>query len=332
MAKRNNPISSQKPITLDGFHPYFDLEECLTFMARAMERSGWDQYDLPDYQQRLYHDLHNPLDEEAIDELQEFWQWDLEKLYERGRQGWGRGRAPDKPQIDVWIEITSKGNLKAEWFPRDGGFHYTPNESDFPHFRRSEHRRASFDSRPSNEPFFLHEFETAQRRLGADRSPTDALNTPLLAACAQVADRLKQRLQRHFRVRMCRDVFLEWSETEDAPDASQPWRQRSLHRLERWEIADPAERARLAELNELANLETTAGFSEEQLVQTKKELELHRSKTGPAPAAHTLATRLTRELKKQGHPATEGKVKRALDLIERHRARSNIVQLRPSLD
>src|SRR5690606_38722616 len=106
------------------------------------------EHDLPEFQQRLYRDLHDPLDEQAIDELQEFWDWDLEKLYDRGRQGWGRGRAPDKPRIDVWIEVTSKGNLKGEWFPRDGGVHYAPKDSDFPRFRRSEHRRGAFDSRP----------------------------------------------------------------------------------------------------------------------------------------------------------------------------------------
>jgi hypothetical protein len=315
----------RQPITLDGFYAHFDVEQCIAFMARAMERAGWDADELPEHQLRLYRDLHGPLDEEALADMLEYWVFDLNKLYDRGRNGWGAGRAPAKPEIDVWIEITSKGNLKAEWFPRRGGVHHVPADSDFLHFIRSQNRRVAFDSRPSNELFFLHEFESVHRHaLHEFEGPTAALNTPLLAACARVVELLKKRLDYHFAVRMCTDVVVEWGETEH--DGDDWWRTR--YTLVSWEIIDPEQRARLAELAELDGLEDHLGFSEAALLEAKARLEERTGKTGPSPSPRTLPERLARELKKQGLPATEGKVKRAIELIERYRAQSNVVPLR----
>lgn len=324
-SKGNSRTRVRQPITLDGFYRYFDIEECVAFMARAMERAGWAAEELPERQRTLYDDLHEPLDEEALADMLRYWLFDLEKLYTRERRGWGLGRAPAKPEIDVRVEVTSKGNFKAEWFPRRGSIHHVPSDSDFVWFRRSENRGIAFTTRPSNELFFLHGLAaTRQAALQQFDGPTAALNTPLLAACARVVERLKHRLDYHFSVRMCTDVAVEWGESDE--DGNDPWRTRC--ELVSWEIIDPEERTRLAELAELAELEDRAGFSEAALMEAKARLDDRIGKTGPTPAPHTLPERLARELKKQGLPATEGKVKRALSLIERHRVESNVVSLR----
>lgn len=305
-------------------------------MAKAMERAGWELDDLPPYQRTLFDDLCDPLDEEALAEMLSYWHFDLEKLFERGRQGWGAGRAPAKPQIDVWVEVTSKGNLKAEWLPRGASIHYTPPGSDFTWFYRQESRTVAYGGRPSNELFFLHDFNHAHGHINYPTDlPTAALDTPLLAACAKVVERLKERLAYHFDVRMRTDVVVEWGSGEQDSDEHPWWRFEDT--LLTWEIVDPEERQKSQELEELADLEARLGFSEAALLEAKERLETRvKGATGPAPAPHTLSERLARELKKQGLPATKGKVERAMALIERHRppAQSsgpadNVVSLRP---
>lgn len=306
-------------------------------MAKAMERAGWELDDLPPYQRTLFRDLCEPLDEEALAEMLSYWHFDLEKLYERGRRGWGAGRAPAKPQIDVWVEVTSKGNLKAEWLPRGASIHYTPPGTDFTWFHRRESRTVAYGGRPDNELFFLHDFNHAHGHLDHPaEGPTAALDTPLLAACAKVVERLKERLAYHFDVRMRADAVVEWGDSEEGSDDHLWWRFRD--KLLSWEIVDPEERQRSQELDELADLEARLGFSEAALLEARERLEARgKGATGPAPASHTISERLARELKKQGLAATKGKVERALALIERHRAPGrpagpgdNVVNLRPS--
>jgi hypothetical protein len=121
---------------------------------------GWESQTLPPYQSSLLRDLADPLDEEALADMLAYWNYDLERLTTRGR-GWHDG-IPAKPQIDVVIELTSKGNLKAEWFPRGWnryGIQFDSIGFDFQYFYRAESRSSGYHSRPSNELFFLHDLE-----------------------------------------------------------------------------------------------------------------------------------------------------------------------------
>lgn len=298
------------------------------FIARAMERAHLGEERLPPYQQSLFHDLANPLDEEALAEMLAYWEYDLDRLTKRGR-GW-REDVPGKPQIDVIVEITSKGNLKAEWFPR--GWHRYGAQSasigfDFPHFQRFEGRGSGYGTRPSNELFFLHDVESVLARIARAEEPlsTQPLDHVLLSAAAQVVERLKERLSYHFAIRMLTDVFVEWEEDEDDADP-RSWRF-PPPRIAKWTIEDPEERRRAAELLELEECEQRHGFSEAALIEARTAEEERTRPTGPAPSPHTLPDRLTRELKKRGLPATRKKVERALELIERHRKTSNVVSM-----
>lgn len=306
--------TARRSITLDGFRKYFDVEECITFVAGAVALSGWDRFDLPEYQGSLYAGLHHPLNEVALAAMVQYQHFDLDKLYERGRGSQGAGKTPAKPRIDFWVDVTSRGNLKAEWWPRDNGSDDdTLKDTDFLWFERSANRhRRSHDAHPPNELLFLYGFEGARSQLRyGPESPTGALNTPLLAACARAIERLKKRLDYHFDVRVCSDLFIEWGDPDGA----------GRDKLVGLELDDPQARQRVAELNELETLEERLGFSESALLKAKAIIAGGHNKAGDPLAPHTLSARLVRELKKQGLPATQGKVQRALELIERHRTR-----------
>lgn len=286
--------------------------------------------ELPPYLRSLYRDLAAPLDEATLAEMLEWWRYDLQRLIDRGRKS--NPRAPAKPEIDIRLEITSKGNFKAEWFPRNwhhrvwGANH--SEGTDFPNFHRYDHRGVAYDTRPSNELFFIREIEHALHSIHPrfqDRDTVHLLSHPLLAACAGTVDLLKDRLERHFEVRMLTDVFIEWEEDEED---DRGWGI-DKSRIKKWELADPEDRKADAERVELAEMEARFGLPESVFVEVV-EVERNRGKgaTGPAPSEHTLWDRVARALKKREYTVTPTALKRIAYLRERHRQSSNVVPLR----
>lgn len=309
---RDSRTTKAEAITLIGFSRHARLEDCLKFIAVALDRAGLAEGDLAPYQHSLLRDLDDPLDEEALAAMLAWWQLDLNQLFERGKK---RGHpTPAKPRIDVRIEITSKGNLKAEWFPRDL-WRGSDDSSDFTYFNASRNRHVGYQSRPSNELFFIREVEHA---IASTRIPgrgrTTTLDQVMLTACVRVIDQLKGRLGYHFDVRMLTDVFVEWDEAEEGPQWDMVERG-----IVKFEIDDPAARIRAAELDELENLEERHGFSEAAVVAALKVVESRKRPTGPPPSPHTLTDRVVKELKANGLAATKGKVERAMKLIEQFR-------------
>jgi hypothetical protein len=298
-------------MNLQGFSRYASLEDCLKFIAVSLDRAGMTESHLPPYQQSLLRDLDEPLDEEALASMVAWWRWDLNRLRDRDKRY--SSQFP-KPRIDVLIEMTSKGNLKAEWFPRDHRG-WSEEGSDFTHFDDSRNRDVGYHSRPSNELFFIRNVEhaTCTTRL-PDGCQTAVLDHVLLTACIRVLERLKRRLNYHFDVRMLTDIFVEWAEEDEGSG----WE--SVERgMAKFEIDDPVARRRAAELDELENLQERHGFSEEAINAAREIVESRKRPTGPAPSAHTLTDRIVKELKANRLPATKGKVERAMRLIEQFR-------------
>lgn len=316
-------VSTTPGVSLDGFYQWFSRDRCLKLVARELGRLGIDEEELPPYQRELYRDLWSPLDEWALAEMLHYWTYDVESLLRRG-QGYSR-HVPAKPRIDVVVELTSKGNLKAEWFPtgwnRWGSDVAGQIGCDFQSWMRLDHRFQAYDSRPSNELFFIHSVDHA---VGTIRHPRDwpsrtrVLDQVFLRACSAVVEELKERLEHHFNVHMITDIFVDWQEGEEDADPG------SWHSppptMVGWAIADPAEKLAEAERAELAAMEQSYGFSAEEMLSAWREELEHRRPTGPAPSPHTLMDRITRRLKAKGFSATRGQTQRSIELLRKHRA------------
>lgn len=121
---------------------------------------------------------------------------------------------------------------------------------------------------------------------------------------------------------MLTDLFVEWEEVDD-PEGERGWRD-TIPLIKKWEIADPEERRREAEMEELECLENRHGFSEEALIAARDAVQEKAGRSGPKPAEHTFSDRIAKELKKQGLSATKRSVERALYLVRSHRLRSGI--------
>ena len=75
-------------VSLEGFHRYFSLEDCLQFVSRQLGGLDITEYDLPPYQRALFEDLWEPLDEWALAQMYNYWEYDLDRLLQRA-PGWG---------------------------------------------------------------------------------------------------------------------------------------------------------------------------------------------------------------------------------------------------
>lgn len=321
MARR---LLATTQVSLDGFYSSCRRSTCLQLIAREVARLGGDEDVLIPYQRDIYRDLWDPFDEWALAQMLNYWQFDLETLSSRGRKY--SEHIPAKPRIDIDIELTTKGNLKAEWFPRGMNFWgqllEPETDSDFLRWQRFSNRFQSYDSRPSNELFFIHDVEHA---VGSIRFPehrsarTQPLDHVFLRACSCVVEELKDRLEHHFDVRMRTDIFVKWQQSET--DVGQLRWDRPTPLIVGWEIANPVEKRAEAERAELASMEQTYGFSAEALLLAWSE-ELERKPTGPTAQPHTLTDRITRKLKATGLRATRGQVERAMGLLRTHRTKA----------
>lgn len=315
MRRSRNPTVQ---FSLDRFHKYLGLDRCLQLIWWELGRLGVDVDDLPPYQREILEDLSSPIDEEAMADMLAYWEYDLPYLAERGRS-WKK--IPAKPRIDVEVEITSKGNLKAEWFPR--GFNRwgaPPGEvdSDFLYWQRFESRGSGYYGRPSNELIFIHGVEHALITVRFNErewaQPTRDLDHVLLHACGEVVGLLKDRLENHFDVRMLTDVFIEYTpepDIKDRWDAPPP-------KIVDWELADPEQKQAEAEQAEIASMEDRIGVSAETLLAAWGKVEAEAAGVGNAD----LYARTAKRLREAGHDIKRPAVERAMRLIKRHEART----------
>ncbi|MEV5020724.1 hypothetical protein MRBLMA1_000522 [Sphingobium sp. LMA1-1-1.1] len=288
----------------------------LKLIWREMGRLGLERHDLAPYQSEMLRDLADGLDEETLAEMHNYWEYNTEQLFRRKRDRWGPDGIPAKPRIDVVLEMTSKGNFKAEWFPR-GWNRWGPAledhiGSDFPVWRRYNNRGMGFDTRPSNELFFVRGTSHAVHHIEMARADRWflALDPVLLAACHALTGELKERLQRHFDVRMVTDLFLEWRTIKIDTDSYFD----EADELASWAIEDPEtveERKGCAELAAGA-----FGFSHEQLV----DCWLAESEKPRCPDVTTSAfkSRIVKTLKAQGYSTTTRQLDRYLALIKKY--------------
>lgn len=310
--------ASTPQFDLSNFHKYRSRIGHLKFIWRELGRLGLDRDNLAPYQSEMLRDLSDGLDEESLAEMHNYWEYDTEQLLRRNRTGWGIGRAPAKPRIDIVLEITSKGNFKAEWFPRGWNRWGAALEdhigSDFPDWRRYNHRGMGFDTRPSNELFFVRGTSHAMHQLeiGRDNRWFVALNPVLLAACHRLVDDLKERLDRHFDVRMVTDLFLDWRTIKLGTDSFFD----EADQLVSWKIEDPEIVAERNERAELAACVESFGFTHQRLVEVW-HAELAKPRC-PAPESNAFKGRILKALKSAECSTSLRQIERYIAMLKRH--------------
>jgi len=315
-APQRTPLR-QPDLNIEGFTEYAGRQKCLKIITRSLARAGLNSDALRPYQRDIRRDLEDGLDEEALADMLAYWTYDNKKLFEEGGASYGR---PMRPRIEIIIEMTSRGNLKAEWYPKgwDRWGRTEGEDTDFLSFHRFENRHIGYHSRPSNELFFIHEVRHALNifYLAEDPEwsrPTDVIDHILLAACKGLVEDLKARLEPHFRVEMLTDIFMEWQRSEFI---GKTWDETPAKVLA-WAIDDPKVRQAQAEKLEIEEYEQRHGFTCEAM------LEVWRRLAGPDAPKHTLpedvsAARIVKAMKADGLPGTPKKVENAMALLRKH--------------
>ena len=317
MAKRN----TGKSISLSGFYVHSDLDQCLQIIQRENVRVDSRDGVVPLNQKRIFDDLRHPLDERALAEMMNYWEFDNEELRRRGRAD--SSQKPAKPQIDVELTLSSAGNFKALWEPRErlclGPSGHQIRTTDFHGFKVITHRQGKPDARPSNQLLFIHDVSHALVSLAECSRGLDQITSVsmvLLQACASSVALLKERLDYHFDVRMTSDVFIEWAAQERT--GGRPW-PRTPARMISWTLDDPQARLAAAEMKTLATSDRTFGFPIAALLTTWRYQLTRQPKTGRRTSPHTLFRRIAQSLTEQGYPTASGTVERAVRLLERYR-------------
>jgi hypothetical protein len=320
---------------LEDFGRHSHFKDCLAIVWSNAGAAGKDpQQLLLPYQWSIFRDLEDGLDEHALSKLYDWWEYDLETLFERGRQ-WRRD-LPAKPRIRLYMEVSRKGNFKVEWWPVGCDNEGNPEGNDKPDWRywyRAENRSAGWDSRPSNELLFIHDVDHAFgtiRELRTNPRPIELVDHVLLQGIAGLVSDLKARLDSHFEVVMLRDLFVTWKPDE--------WSWGGEDRITKWEIDDPQRRENEKELAELGSVQARLGFTEDHFEELWARC-LQKKRSGPAPSARTeqLAPKVAKALREEGlKDITAHDTKRVRYLIDKHRIRkigarsAEVIQLRPS--
>jgi hypothetical protein len=318
MARGNLPALPRGWLpNLQHFSRYSHYQDCLAVIWQNVGSSGLerDELLLP-YQQRIFGDLEDGIDEGALERLYDWWDYDLKRLYERAPRY--RPNEPAKPRINLWMERTSKGNFKCEWWPvgfDSQGNRYSPEPPDWSYWFRFDNRHGGWDSRPSNELIFIHDIDyalTTIRLPDHDPRPISQLDAVLLKGVAELVSSLRARLERHFEVTMLRDVFVAWDPRKsgifDGPD-----------RMLKWEIDDPKRRENEAELAELGAIKEKLGFTEAHFEHLWSAC-LAKKASGPPPLPDNIAPKVAKALREEGlRDITARETKRVRYLIDKHR-------------
>jgi len=318
MAKRASVVVQKNTIEAFCSHKFSawgGLSQTLSFIDRELGRLGLDPHELR--REQSLSDLREPLDEDALAEMLDWWRFDLDKLIARRRNGY---QGPAKPRVDLTVEVTTKGNLKVEWFPRGWGL-WGPigpsyeTDTDFRNWLRLESRNGSFHSRPSNELLFIHDVAPLIWTLNEDPQSfggREQFSHLLLYGCYQAIERLKERLERSFEVRCITDLIVEIEDRSSAlASNNRPFR------LKRWEVVDVEKHESEAALKILNKMRVKHGSDLELFLECWRK-ELLPKSSGLKPAERTLASRVAKALRTAGGTITAGEVSRYMDLVKAH--------------
>lgn len=304
---------------LDDFSRYSGFRDCLEMLWQQAGAAGVyvEELLLP-YQSSLYRDLRDGVDESALAHVYDWWNYDLSAIMARRR--WENDQP--RPRIELELELSTRGNLKCEWRPlgldRWGNLQ-RGQKTDWASWFRLESRSGGWDSRPSNELFFIHEVERALltiRYPREDARPARLLDHVLLHAIVELMKDLKHRLGHHFDVTMRSDIFVEYEPNERGVI------RREADRIVAWEIDDPERRQNEQELAELASLKQRLGFTEEHFLELWAEVS-QKKRSGPPPLQENVSPKVAKALRAEGlRDITASDTNRVRYLIDKHRPKN----------
>jgi hypothetical protein len=218
------------------------------------------------------------------------------------------------------LEITSKDNFKAEWFPAGWGEYgrhaQTREDTDWLSWSRETSRSPGYFTRPSNELFFIHGVRPAtysvKTRERVTNRPSFQLDQVFLAACKGVVEKLKKRRQGCFDVRMLTDVFIEW---ESDRDRDSTWSHKPA-RMIGWEIDDPRKRQAMAERATIEKMKEHLGFSADELIDAWTQASAGQPPVAARPP--DLSPQVAKLLRERGFKVTKREVEPAMALLRKH--------------
>jgi hypothetical protein len=293
---------------------HIDRMRCLIHLHRELARLGG--LKLSKYQEQLATDIADGLDEEALAAMHDWWNYDRNALFVAGQE------RPNRPRLDLVLELTSKGNLAVTWRPSV----INPGQRDpvcnWVNWRTEKNRGMAFVTRPSNELLFLHNVDEALDPLrdlypawkSADQGMIDTI---LLQGAVALVEELKNRLSWNFTVTMITDIFMNWNEfkSELWPDG----RLQPRHVLTSWAIEDVKEREERLARAEFECFPQESGVPLNVFVASVAEADKPMP-SGAAPSRDDREKRISKALLAAGYgDVIPAAVRQYWELIERFR-------------
>lgn len=87
---------------------------CLSHIHSEFGRLGLSSSDLNHYQSHALFALEDGLNENVIEDMYRWWDYDLEALKKRGTSD-----RPAKPRVELWMHFNQRGNFSLLWEPQN---------------------------------------------------------------------------------------------------------------------------------------------------------------------------------------------------------------------
>lgn len=182
------------------------------YLAEIFHELGARGVDLDYFRGSLRQTISDIQDREAcwedrLGDLLNFRFWDLAHLGERSRE-------IAKPRVDVYVEITTKGNLSVRWRPRlNRGEHQSPDFLGWMGHPLWIEQHA-IAQRPDNELLYIREIE-GLLRYTANRAPWEIeVQRRALFATRALINRIVAFLNTFFEIRAITDFVFETGESD----------------------------------------------------------------------------------------------------------------------
>lgn len=256
------PIEDYQPLGLWKGH---DPVEYLTHIFHQLGRLGLDTHDINQVSTSL-RDLQEPFNPGAFERLLDISDWNIGRIAERAEDLSRFEQSRFKPRIDLFVEITSKDNLRAFWHPT--GFNYFHGDrGDWLNWRLSE--EITFSHRPDNEFLFIRDIGLHRHMMdwnGDHRWPKghSLLCGDLIGCAAAWIRELAKRLGHATVVNERSALDFETTTIEDPADR---WVKRDITVPLGFDVVEPSEHERREDKRWLERFPASYGVKPDEFLE-----------------------------------------------------------------